>query len=250
MGRLSFPTVKLRGHDVPRVMLGTSPFIAAGQFGRRAYEYYVRFVLNPANIVKIMEYCLNMGVAGIQALAYDFIIESILEAARSTGVKPIVIGTVDPEDPRGSLDLLDRVEAIAALIHGSITSSKMYGEIERELKLIKDHGMIPGVALHRIDVLNELLDRFPDIEVVMAPVNYAGYMMGDRENSLKILGSCGRFIIAKKVLAAGKLDVRRALKYVFSIPYIKSVAVGVSSEREAEETFNTAYKVLIGQKPS
>jgi hypothetical protein len=33
----------LSGQQIPRVLLGTSPFLGAGQFGSRAPEYFERF---------------------------------------------------------------------------------------------------------------------------------------------------------------------------------------------------------------
>ena len=39
---------------IPRILLGTSPFIGAGQFGIRAQFYYEHFYQNPGNIVKIV----------------------------------------------------------------------------------------------------------------------------------------------------------------------------------------------------
>ncbi len=46
------------------------------------------------------------------------------------------------------------------------------------------------------------------------------------------------------MLGAGRIKPENALKYVFSLPFVKAVAVGVASKREAEETFTTAFKVL------
>jgi len=55
---------------IPRVLLGTSPFIGAGQFGRRAAFYYNYFYENPKNIVKIIHKAVDLGVTGVQALPF------------------------------------------------------------------------------------------------------------------------------------------------------------------------------------
>lgn len=46
------------------------------------------------------------------------------------------------------------------------------------------------------------------------------------------------------MLGAGRIKPKKALKYVFSLPFVKAVAVGVASKREAEEISTIAFKVL------
>jgi hypothetical protein len=38
---------------IPKLMLGTSPFIGAAQFGRKAYEYRRMFFYNESNMKKL-----------------------------------------------------------------------------------------------------------------------------------------------------------------------------------------------------
>lgn len=43
-----------RMNDLPHLMLGTSPFIGAGQFGSRSSEYRKRFFDNPDNMTELL----------------------------------------------------------------------------------------------------------------------------------------------------------------------------------------------------
>jgi len=237
-------SVKFKELEVPRILLGTSPFLAAGQFGLRAWEYYRKFVGKSENVAKIIKCCVALGVKGVQVLAYDYIVEAIESVVRETGEKLFIVGTVMPEDPRRSIKLLENIDCKIDLVHGALTSARRLGMVGEHLRLIKDAGMIPGIALHDIPVLEEVLQKFPDVEVVMAPINVEGEFMRDRDRCLRILEKSGRFIIAKKALGAGRIEPRRALEYVYSLPFVKSVAVGVASEEEAKETFTIAREIL------
>ncbi|RLE73432.1 MAG: hypothetical protein DRJ37_00175 [Thermoprotei archaeon] len=229
---------------VPRVLIGTSPFIAGGQFGLRAWEYYRRFVGKSEEVAEIIEYCVDLGVKGVQVLAYDYIVEAVKKAMDKTGIDLFVVGTLIPEDPQESLKLLIDINCRIGLVHGMLTTPRSLREVGRHLRLIEEADIIPGVALHNISALEAILKEYPQIEVVMAPVNIEGIFMNNKEKSLELLEKSGRFIIAKKVLGAGRIEPERALKYVFSLSFVKSVAIGVASRKEAEETFTIAWRIL------
>jgi hypothetical protein len=48
------------GVEVSRILVGTSPFIAAGQF-ERSHQYYLEFVLKREGVAKILAWCLRNG---------------------------------------------------------------------------------------------------------------------------------------------------------------------------------------------
>jgi len=47
--------IKISEKEIPRILLGTSPFIAAAQFGHRARLYQLDLYNNPENILKIIK---------------------------------------------------------------------------------------------------------------------------------------------------------------------------------------------------
>ena len=47
--------LKILNREIPRTLLGTSPFIAAAQFGHRARLYQIDQYNNPENIFKIIK---------------------------------------------------------------------------------------------------------------------------------------------------------------------------------------------------
>jgi hypothetical protein len=75
--------------------------------------------------------------------------------------------------------------------------------------------------------------------VVAAPFNRSGFQMNpSREECEKALKSLSEpILIAISILAAGYLKLNNAIEYVASLPNVKGVAVGVSKEKHAQETF-------------
>ena len=93
--KFNIPFKPIPGYNIviPRALLGTSPFIAAGQFGKRSLTYYVKFLLTKGNIQDIVTKCLEMGITGIQLVSYPSVAREIYEAVKVTQIKPIIVGT-------------------------------------------------------------------------------------------------------------------------------------------------------------
>jgi hypothetical protein len=74
--------------------------------------------------------------------------------------------------------------------------------------------------------------------LVLASVNKLGYQMNpSKEVCENILKDYNVNLIAMSTLASGYLKPQEAYDYLFSLPNIRSVVVGVSSKSHAEETF-------------
>lgn len=73
--------------------------------------------------------------------------------------------------------------------------------------------------------------------LVMTTFNSAGFQMNpSREACEAALAGCNADIVAMSTLAAGYLKPRDAYEYVFSLPGVDSVVVGVSTTEHARET--------------
>ena len=103
----------------------------------------------------------------------------------------------------------------------------------------KNYDMVPAFETMNFP---RLLDSFNQwgIEkpLVMTTFNKVGYQMNpSREACEKSLESCDADVVAMSTLAAGYLMPADAYEYVFSLPNIQSVVVGVSTAEHALETF-------------
>ncbi|WP_457620478.1 hypothetical protein [Methanopyrus sp.] len=223
---------------IPRVMVGTSPFIGAGQFGHRALLYRRAFYHRPENIVALLEYCAEeLGVTGVQALADPVIVGALRDADPELEVVAVV-GLRNLEE---ELEMVEDLNLRAALLHASCVDGEDVGEVSAKLDELKSRLGVPvGIATHRPD---EVLPKWEDkkaAEVFMVPLNPVGAFMGDRETVEKILTRTDRTVIAKKVLAAGSLSPEEGLPY--AARYADAVAVGITGKKEAEETLRIAKK--------
>jgi hypothetical protein len=103
-------------------------------------------------------------------------------------------------------------------------------------------GVTPGFNTGNFALLVEKLKEW-DINledvVIAAPFNKVGFqMVPSREECEKALAGLPKpIVLAISILAAGYLKPEEAVDYIAGLPNIKGVAVGVSKERHANETF-------------
>ena len=102
-----------------------------------------------------------------------------------------------------------------------------------------------GVSTHSADLALALAE-VPEVEVVLTVLNMDG--LNIRRGGLQLMHSAvkrlheaGKGVYLMKVLARGKLadKAEEALRYVFKIPYVHALSVGIKSLKELE----TAVKV-------
>jgi len=87
--------------------------------------------------------------------------------------------------------------------------------------------------------------------LIAAPFNKTGFQMNpSRTECEKILSSSkSSMVIAVSIFAAGYLNPSEAIDYIATLPHLKGVAVGVSKEKQARETFKLLQGGL-GLEPS
>jgi len=113
-----------------------------------------------------------------------------------------------------------------------------------------DRGIKPGFNTGNFPFLVEKFREWnislEDV-LVAAPFNKVGFqMVPSREECEKVLASLPKpNVLAISILAAGYLKPEEAVDYIAGLPNIKGVAVGVSKERHANETFK-----LLGDRLS
>ncbi|MBN2159381.1 MAG: hypothetical protein JW807_08285 [Spirochaetes bacterium] len=232
--------------EFPKISLGTSPFLGAGQFGSRSLRYYSNLYEKPGNMVDIIVKSIEMGIEGIQAIAYKTIVDSILEAESRTGKKLKSSIAIGIDDWQQEMKYAEALDSSVVLMHAMIADSGSASLMAEIIGAIRDAGRIPGCATHRPDRTIPRIDASGlDIAVYLAPVNKSGMMMGgDRLNTLDIISKTPKAVMAKKTLAAGKLPPAEALEYIGTVQSISGVAIGIASVEEADETFRLAKKLL------
>ncbi len=245
ISQLQFQIGKTR---IPRVLLGTSPFIGSGQFGTRASLYYSQFYRNPKSIVKIVLKAVDFGVTGVQVLPFRPIFGALRTVEGEVKDRLTVVGTIGPDDPLGDIREFGRFKTVAMLLHGEITDSRDSRRISELLSGVHAAGCLAGLATHKpFSTLNWLLNAGLDIDLLMLPFNKLGmFMDADPVRVAGAIKRIGKPVVGKKVLAAGYLDPREALRFVVQMNCVDLVALGVASEEEVKETFTAAATAFSG----
>ncbi len=221
---------------IPKVMIGTSPFLGAGQFGPRAITYREKFYEQPRNITRLVEYCAKRhGVRGVQALADPVIVQALREVEHDLEVVAVVgLGPL-----REDVRTIDGMNLRAVLLHASLVDGRDPDDVLPLLRELRDRFEVPvGIATHRPDATLPRWESREGVDVYMVPLNPEGAFMGDRKRVEEILEDTDRTIIAKKVLAAGSIPPEEGIPY--AAQYADAVAVGITSRDEANETLPIA----------
>ncbi len=100
-------------------------------------------------------------------------------------------------------------------------------------------GAIPGFGTINFPNLESQLERAGiDEAIVMTAVNKKGFLMNPgRDETVKAIEKSRHTILAMATLASGSIAPEEAYEYLFSIQNIRSVVVGLSSRKHADETF-------------
>jgi hypothetical protein len=242
MKGLEDAVVEKNGVEISRILVGTSPFIAAGQF-EKSRQYYIEFVLKRGEVANILSWCFENGFDWIQAIDVDFLAREIRMASEESGQVPkVVISTWDR--PERAVKRFEGLDVRAILLHASITDSLDTHRIKEALVRVEELDLIPGVATHSPAKTLPKLKHLEQVKVVMVPLNYAGLFNDEVEETLRLLREMKAVVIAKKVLGAGRLPVGEALQWAFSRPEVDSVALGIASLSEAEGTLKLARRLV------
>ncbi|MFW9946079.1 MAG: hypothetical protein ACFFDX_04540 [Candidatus Odinarchaeota archaeon] len=228
-------------------MIGTSPFIGAGQFGFKAPIYRKKFLSHTEKMLEILEASYNAGGRGIEVCVEGCIPPGkICEAARimkETHDDYVVTGSTYPGSDPLIEDLID-IEAKLIFAHASV-SDRMGKSIKKLLDDISSRGIIAGIAVHNpISTLTFAFEKLKNTKVFLVPFNAEGFIMGNQKKLETLIDNKkDSFFIGMKTLAAGNLNPSKAFDYI-SKHNICSVTIGMVSTQEAEESTKCALERL------
>lgn len=233
-----FTTFSLHGVEVPAVMLGTSPFIGAGQFGTKAESYYQHFFLQPENITKVVMDAIDLGVNAVQVIGYRQVIEAVQMAAARASAELFLMGTVGLGSIEREIQMLAAAAAQGVVIHGSLADRDM-AFARQYLSELREGGVVTGIATHRPGMTIARVEQMEEVELILCPLNKLGrFMEPSEESTLEAIEHSSKAIMAIKPLAAGRLSPQEGLSYISD--KVVGFAVRITSRQEAEETFRVA----------
>lgn len=155
------------------------------------------------------------------------------------------------------IETLSELKAPLMLIDEFIVDSYDWDLIEDIINEINNNNALAGlITAYPFRTTKELLslkeseyssilDKF---DFYMIPTNKLGYMMDsqtfmekEREELSNLLKELDKKVIINKLLAAGIQMPSEVIEFLNSLDYADSVAIGIGSVSEAEETFNNLF---------
>ncbi len=223
--------------DLPGLMLGTSPFIGAGQFGSKSLDYRRLFYDTPDNMTRLFVHSAKLGVKAVQLIGYQPLVAALRKAEETAGDFFVAV-TIPRGDFASNLGLVSSLEPEFVSVHAQFCDG-IDDRLNEWIDMIKDTGAKPAASTHSPGTTIPLLDNI-GFEAYLAPVNPIGYgMEPDIESTLRALEHTKKKVLAIKPLAAGKLSPERSVfQHIYK--YADSIAVGITSEKEMVETYSAA----------
>ncbi|MDY6855811.1 MAG: hypothetical protein SWO11_14115 [Thermodesulfobacteriota bacterium] len=226
--------------EVPRLMLGTSPFIGAGQFGSRSMKYHLRFARDPKNVKELIVEAAKIGITWVQVLGYEFLVNAVEDARNITKMDIQVIGSIGESDFHRQFGLMKRLDTKIILTHGIVTD-RLDNRFEDYIYRINEVAIAGAVTHHPGKTVSSLSD-YDKVKIIMVPINKKGkFMSPSPQKSLEAIRNTDKVLIGKKTLAAGDLKPKEALEYVADFVY--GVTIGIASSEELKETFTIAKEI-------
>jgi len=232
---------KIEGSDIPLVMVGTSPFIGAGQFGLKAQTYRRKFLFHPKTMLEILEAAYKAGSRGIEVITAGKI-STAAKIMKETHNDFVITGSTFP-GPDPMIEDLINLDSKVIFIHGMVSDRKNK-ELLELIDDISSRGVIPGIAAHSpISTLKYAFEN-TNIKTFLIPFNVRGMLMGKKTELEELVDNKKEnFFVGMKTLAAGKLEPQKAFDYI-SNHNICCVTIGMVTTEEAELSTKIALKAL------
>ena len=261
-----FPRTDVGGLSVSRLIVGTNWFLGWSH-ASDAKDLLIRDVVTERT--RIAEILTAFFEAGVDTVMGPFphapLLDAVHDAEDRSGVRAIIVSTptvpVGPDVPAKGFDrevvarLLDEQAEIGTRIcmpHQSTTDSlvdRCTRTIRHEdtlLAMIRERGMIPGLATHMPETLVYADDTGLDVETYVSIFNCAGFLMQiEVDWTAQIIAQAKKPVMTIKPLAAGQLRPFQGLTFAWNaLRDIDMVTVGTMSVGEAREVVELSLEIL------
>ncbi len=253
---MSFPKFEVEGLNIPKVLIGINPFLGYSHFSEARSNYFKRIFNDVTAISDIIVKATEFGVTGIYTPADKKIDEALKQVEQQTGIRMTVVGTTyktfDLAEIEKEIDLLKDMGSRICLLHGNAVDDllnpvkRIINGAEEMLGLIRENGMVPGIACHDARAILYSDERGYDVKVYATPVNKIGFWMNPEGLTLKIVRRTDKPVIALKPFASSRIQPEEGLEFTLSTLGVTAVAIGVANYEEVTQDFNLARKILSG----
>lgn len=251
---VDFPTIDVEGVKLPKLLIGINSLLGWSHTSYGRDRWIVRYY-TARRIARVFERCIGLGVYGVLGPAWPRLIKAIRMAEKGTGEKMTFVSTTIGElkDTEKELNMLHGTYSPICCIHGAwsdswpVKNGKLVG-LEKYLKMIRDAGLVPGLACHNGDRLKMVDEGRYDVATFVTPVNKAGFYMNPTQRSiLRAVSRTKKPVIAIKPLASGRFEegkIGKWLEWVLDQKGVSAMCLGFMSEEEAEEDIACVKGIL------
>jgi hypothetical protein len=102
--------------DLPRLMLGTSPLIGAGQFGSKSLDYRRQFYDMPDNMIRLFVHSAKLRIKAVQLIGYQHLVAALMKAEGLSSDFFVVV-TIPRGDFALNLGLVSSLEPEFVSVH-------------------------------------------------------------------------------------------------------------------------------------
>lgn len=265
----SFPQTRIGALTASRLVIGTNWFLGYSHDTAAKDQYIRDHVMNRRAIADILTAFFREGVNTIIGVAsLEPLTEAVREAQDNTGVEAVVCSIptlpVTPRTPAEGLDLGEteriieqeaKAGARVCMPHQQTTDA-LLDRCTREIRhmapvcrLIRDHGMEPGLSTHIPEAIIYADESGLDVETYVSIYNLQGFLMQlEVDWTNRIIHAAKKPALTIKPFAAGQVRPFQGLNFAWNtLRPIDMVAVGTMSPGEALEVVEMSREILDRQ---
>jgi hypothetical protein len=223
---------------------------------------------NIDNTVEMLKVFLNYGIDTIMGpfAGNPALCRAVKTAEDITGKKIIIVDTPilnmdDNTDARREAESVivksSQLGADFCLIHHSSAeqlvnkNKKTMDRLPDYLKMIRDHGMVPGLSAHMPELIIYSDENEYDVQTYVQLYNCMGFLMQiEVEYVHKVIWNAKKPVMTIKPMAAGRVSPFVGLNFVWhTIRPCDMVTIGCLTPEEAEEDIEISFAALEGRPP-
>jgi len=268
MENKQFPRTSVAGISLPRMLIGTN-WMAGWSHRTPSADAMIReHHAQAETILPMLETFVNSGVDAIMGL-FDktpAINRAVAETEQKLGCEIIRIDTpiINVEDtPNGRREAEAMIRksrengAKFCLIHHS-SAEQLVNKGKQEItrlddytKMIRDHGMIPGLSAHMPELIVYSDQNGYDVETYIQIYNCLGFLMQvEIETVNQIIHNAKKPVMTIKSMAAGRTTPFVGLNFSWAtLRDCDMVTVGCYNAREAAEDIEISMAALERRAP-
>ncbi|MCP4755942.1 MAG: hypothetical protein GY866_34210 [Proteobacteria bacterium] len=260
-----FPRTEVGGVSLSRMIIGTNWFLGFSHTSK-AKDNFITSYQTSKNVAEILGVFLEHGIDTVMGLPFPILTDAIKEAEQKAGRKMILImtpafnikpGGDENMEPERMLDFCRQVGTAICMPHQMVTDAlvdRMSGtirDIDKYTKMIRERGMIPGLATHMPETVRYADKTGADVETYIQMYNAAGFLMQvEADWVMRIIQKAAKPVMTIKPLAAGRLLPPVGLAFVWNtIREQDMVTIGTTTPDEAREVIDLSFDFLNRRLP-